>query len=447
MFKKPRLVILFILLVTISAILIDLPRIPVKINLGPVKIDTVVAGPNLDFNIFGIGVRRNFDVKLGLDLKGGTSLVLKAGMNNIASADRDKALEAAKQVIERRVNFLGVAEPVVQTAKVGSEYRIIVELPGVTDVSQAKQLVGQTAKLEFRQFKDPNTQAGTIPTLDDTQPTGVSGKDLKSASVDYQNANSSSRAGSTPVVRFSLKSESASKFGQVTKSLIGKPLAVFLDDSPISWPTVQSEIDQEGIITGVSLDEAQRLAVQLSAGALPVEKIDVISERTIGPTLGKVSIDSSLVAGAVGILSVMIFMAVYYGVLGILADAALVLYTSIVLALFKAIPVTLTLAGIAGFILSIGMAVDANILIFERMKEELRVGRNRVSAIEIGFSRAWTSIRDSNVSSLITSGILFWFGTGSVRGFALALAIGIFVSMFTAIIITRNFLRLVYRNI
>jgi len=445
MFKKPRLVLIIILLITLAAILIDLPRIPVKINMGPVKINTVISGPSLDVGF--LGIKRDFDVKLGLDLQGGTSLILKADVSKLPAGDRVKALEATKEVIERRVNFLGVAEPLVQTSKVGADYRIIVDLPGITDVEEAKKLIGQTAKLEFRQFKDLSIQGGIVPTLENTESTGVSGKDLKSASVDYQNSGSDAGQSGTPVVKFSLKSESASKFSQITKNLIGKPLAVFLDDRAISAPTVQSEIGQEGIITGVSLDEAKRLAIQLSAGALPVEKIDVISERTIGPTLGKESIDSSLIAGGVGILAVMIFMAAYYGLLGFVADASLVLYTLIVLAIFKAVPVTLTLAGIAGFILSIGMAVDANILIFERMKEELRAGRNRAASIEIGFSRAWTSIRDSNVSSLITSGILFWFGTGSVRGFALALALGIFVSMFTAIIITRNFLRLIYRNV
>jgi len=248
------------------------------------------------------------------------------------------------------------------------------------------------------------------------------------------------------VVRFTLRSDAANKFREVTKRLIGKPLAIFLDDQPISAPTVQSEIGEEGIITGVTTDEAKRLSIQLSAGALPVKKIDIISEKTIGPTLGRTSIDRSIVAGLVGILVIAAFMLIYYGLPGFLADAALLLYILYVLALFKIIPVTLTLAGIAGFILSIGMAVDANILIFERMREELRAGRSRAQAIEIGFTRAWSSIRDSNVSSLITSGILFWFGTGPVRGFALTLAVGILVSMFTAITITRNFLRLAYRN-
>ncbi|OGY25848.1 MAG: protein-export membrane protein SecD, partial [Candidatus Woykebacteria bacterium RBG_16_43_9] len=278
-----------------------------------------------------------------------------------------------------------------------------------------------------------------------TKSTGITGKDLKSAVADFQQSQSPDSTGG-PVVRFELTGPGAKKFSEVTKKLIGKPLVVFLDDVPVSAPIVQSEISNEGVITGVSSDDAKRLAIQLSAGALPVKKIDIISEKTIGPTLGQTSINRSLIAGIVGFIAIAIFMIVYYRLLGLLAVAVLLLYALYVLAIFKLIPVTLTLAGIAGFILSVGMAVDANILIFERMKEELRVGRARAEAIEIGFTRAWSSIRDSNVSSLITATILFWFGTGSVKGFAVALAIGVIISMFTAITVTRTLLRLVYRN-
>jgi preprotein translocase subunit SecD len=443
--KSPRNILIVIAVLTIVAVFVDWPTVPLKFKVGPIKVDQVLASPHINLNLFGASFKRDLNVKLGLDLKGGTSLTLLADVSDIAPGDRAKALDAAKEVISRRVNFFGVTEPVIQTSRVGNEYRIIVELPGVTNVAEAKQLLGQTAKLEFREFTDPNTPAGTIPTLENTKPTGITGKDLKSASPDFQQASATGGAGG-PVVDFALQSGSANKFSEVTKSLIGKPLVIFLDNTPISWPTVQSEISGSGVITGLTTDESKRLAIQLSAGALPVKKIDIISESTIGPTLGKTSIDRSIIAGFVGILVIATFMMVYYGLPGILADGALVLYILFVLALFKLIPVTLTLAGIAGFILSIGMAVDANILIFERMKEELRAGRNREQAIEIGFVRAWSSIRDSNVSSLITSSILFWFGTGPIRGFAISLALGIAVSMFTAITITRNFLRLAYRT-
>jgi len=445
MFKNPRIILLAIIILTLLALVVDWPRVPVKFNLGPAKVDTVLAGPKIDWKFFGFPFKRDLDVKLGLDLRGGTSLTLRADVSDIPKGDRDKALEATQEVISRRVDFFGVAEPIVQTSKVGEDYRIIVELPGVTNVDEAKQLVGQTAKLEFREMKDPETPAGVIPTLQNTESTGVAGRDLKSAAADFQQAQGADTSGG-PVVRFELTNEGAKKFSKLTKRLIGKPLVVFLDDIPISAPIVQSEIGQEGVITGVTSDEAKRLAIQLSAGALPVKKIDIISERTIGPTLGKTSINRSLVAGVVGILIVALFMLLYYRLPGLLANIALLLYAAFVLAIFKLVPVTLTLAGIAGFILSVGMAVDANILIFERMKEELRIGRNRTQAIEIGFVRAWSSIRDSNVSSLITAAILFWFGTGAIKGFAVALAIGIIVSMFTAITVTRNLLRVVYKS-
>jgi preprotein translocase subunit SecD len=442
--KSPRSILLAIIILTVLAVLADWPRVPVKFSAGPIKINTVLSGPQINVKLFGASFRRDLNVKLGLDLRGGTSLTLRADVSDISEPDRGKALEAAKEVISRRVNFFGVTEPIVQTSRVGQDYRIIVELPGVSNVEEAKRLVGQTAKLEFREFTDPNTPSGTIPTLENTKSTGISGRDLKSAEVGYKQATTGEKSG--PAVDFTLKSDSANKFRELTRRLIGKPLVIFLDDIAISAPTVQSEIGEKGQITGVSSDEAKRLAIQLSAGALPVKKIDIISEKTIGPTLGKTSIDRSIVAGVVGMIIIASFMLIYYGLPGLLADIALLLYTLYVLGLFKLIPVTLTLAGIAGFILSVGMAVDANILIFERMKEELRAGRNRAQAIEIGFTRAWTSIRDSNVSSLITCTILYWVGTGSVRGFALTLAIGILVSMFTAITVTRNFLRFVYRT-
>jgi len=444
--KKPRLVLLFVGIIVVLSIIVDWPSVPIKVDLGPVKIDRVLKGPELDTKIFGLELKRDLNVKLGLDLQGGTELTLRADMTDIAPGDRDRALEAAREVIERRVNGLGVSEALVQTAQVGGEYRIIVQLPGISNASEAKQLVGQTAKLEFRKFKaDVPLDAGNVfPTLENTESTGITGQDLSRADASF--SDSSSGQPSSPIVDFEIKSVSADKFAKVTRELIGKPMLTFLDDQPVNIATVQSEIRERGQITGLqSSDEAKRLAIQLSAGALPVKKIDIISDQSVGATLGRESVEKSLIAGVVGISIVALFMLFYYGVAGLIADIALIIYALAVLAIFKTVPVTLTLAGIAGFILSIGMAVDANILIFERMKEETREGRNKVAALEIGFSRAWNSIRDSNASSLITSTILFWLGTGQVKGFALALAIGILVSMFTAIIVTRNFMRLVYR--
>ena len=425
---------------------------PVKFDSGPIIIggqklvvDTVLAGPRLDFTVLNTRIQRDLDVKLGLDLQGGTDLTLKADMSDIPEDQKIEALDAAREVIERRVNLFGVSEAIVQTSQVGEEYRIIVQLPGVKDVDEAKRLVGATAKLEFRELADPNTPAGTFPTLENTKPSGMTGRDLKSANVDFPQSQDGQTQGQ-PVVAFEIKAESANKFEELTKRLIGQPLAIFLDDQVVSAPVVQSQIRDRGQITGVDADQAKILATQLKAGALPVKKIDIVSERTVGATLGQESVQKSLVAGIIGLAVVGLFMIFFYRVPGILAVCALIIYTMVSLAIFKSVPITLTLAGIAGFILSIGMAVDANILIFERMKEEIRLGRTRKQAIEIGFNRAWSSIRDSNVSSLITTLILFSFGTVQVRGFAVTLAIGILVSMFTAITVTRTFLRLVYKT-
>lgn len=443
--KKPRIILIFIFLIVAGALLVDWPTVPVKFTFGPIKINTVLSGPQINTTIFGIQFKRDSNLKLGLDLQGGSELTLRADESNIPADKKDQALESTRAVIERRVNLYGVSEALVQTAKVSGEYRIIVQLPGVKNVDEAKQLVGQTAKLEFRELADPKAPAGTIPTLENTKIPEVTGADLKSANVDYPQTQDASTP-SQPVVAFQLTTEGSAKFKTLTQRLIGKPLAIFLDDSLISAPTVQSVISDSGQITGLDIASAKRLATDLNAGALPVKKIDIISETTVGATLGQESVQKSLFAGIVGLFVVGVFMVFFYGLPGILAVVALIIYTLITLSLFKLIPITLTLAGIAGFILSVGMAVDANVLIFERMKEELRSGRTRKQAIEIGFSRAWNSIRDSNVSSLITTGILFYFGTGQVRGFALTLALGIAVSMFTAITVTRTFLRLIYSS-
>ncbi len=440
---RKRLSLITVVLITLTAILVDWPRVPVKFSLGPLKVDTVLEAPGIDLTNFGIPFSRDNSLKLGLDLQGGTRLVMQADMSPVKSEDRDSALESAKEVVERRVNLFGVSEPIVQSSKVGQDYRIIVELPGVKDVNQAKELVGRTAQLQFREFIEATTSASVVPTVENTKETGVTGKDLKSARVDF---GSGSQSQGQPVVAFSLTDEGSKKFADVTTRLVGQQLAVFLDDQVVTWPTVSTPITEgSGVISGsFTTEDAKKLAVQLNAGALPVS-IAVVEERTIGASLGQESINKSLLAGGIGLLIVSFFMIAYYGIPGVLASVALIFYTIYTLALFKLIPVTLTLAGIAGFILSIGMAVDANVLIFERMREEERSGKSRKSSIEIGFARAWSSIRDSNVSSLITAVILYWFGTGSVRGFAITLALGILLSMFTAITLTRNLLRRFYR--
>ena len=435
---KPRYVLWLIILLTCGAIIVDIPKIPIKFSLGPLRFDKILVHPSFP--------QRDLEPKLGLDLKGGAHLVLQADMSEIASENRANALESAKNIVENRVNLFGVSEPVVQTSKVGSDWRIIVELPGVTNVDEAVKLIGETAKLEFWEEKATSAQLSTETAspssfLDQWQKTDLSGRDLKIAKPGFSPQNGQ------PEVEIEFAPEGAKKFEEITKRNVGKPVLIMLDNQVISDPRVNEVIagGKASISGKFTTEETKNLAIQLNAGALPVP-IKVIQQENIGPTLGSTSIQKSFIAGAIGLGIVATFMIFSYGVLGILADFALLIYTLLVFAIFKTLPVTLTLAGIAGFILSIGMAVDANILIFERMKEEIRWGEEKKKALELGFSRAWSSIRDSNISSLITCGILYWFGSGIVRGFAVTLAIGILVSMFSAITITRTFLRLIYRK-
>ncbi len=490
-----------------------------------------------------------YQFKLGLDLQGGSELVFQADLTSIVPGEEKNAVEGVRDVIERRINFFGVSEPVVQTSKSGENWRVIVQLPGVKDVNEAIKLIGETPILEFkeasnepppavdpaleagqealakdvllqarkldadfaglaREFSDdsgskeaggelgwfsagmmvPEFEAGVkslglnqvanklvatqfgyhiikktgerevekdgapvtewqashilinhakAPESDPWVATGLSGKNLRRANVEYDPNTG------LPQVQLIFNDEGKDLFAAITKRNIGRQVAIFLDGYPISVPTVQSEIiGGEAIITGdFSIIEAQQLVQRLNAGALPVP-VTLINQQLVDPTLGKESLEKSLLVGIIGFILVALFMVMYYRLPGFLSVIALVIYTLITLAIFKFF-ITLTLAGIAGFVLSVGMAVDANILIFERLKEELRMGKDLAHAIEEGFIRAWSSIKDSNISSIITSIILIWFGTSAIRGFAITLTIGILVSMFSAIIVTRTLLRLV----
>ncbi|MCR4324507.1 MAG: protein translocase subunit SecD [Candidatus Curtissbacteria bacterium] len=424
--KRPRFTLLFIILITLAAIFINLPLINIK--------GREISHPQINTSIF----KRDLEPKLGLDLAGGVQLTMSADMTNVPQEDRDNALESAKDIVENRINALGVAEPVVQASKSNDKYRLIVEIAGISDIDQAISIVKKTAQLEFKTVKDvpPEATAQAIePTFESTNLTGA---DLKRASA----APSQDPKDPGYIVNLEFNEEGAKKFEEITKANMGKPVAMFLDNEIISAPVVQGVIsDGNAQVTGnFTSQEAKQLAVALNAGALPVPLV-IESQTRVGPTLGASYIEKSLVAAAIGIASVSLFMVFYYGFLGVFATVALIIYTLITFAVFKLIPVTLTLAGIAGFILSVGMAVDANILIFERIKEERRWGKAKSEALYTGFNRAWSSIRDSNVSSLITTAILFNFGTGSIRGFALTLALGILVSMFSAITVTRTLLR------
>jgi len=439
MFKNPRIALLFIIVITLVALYVDLPKIKIAhINLSHPKINT-------NF------IKRDLEPKLGLDLAGGAQLTMSADMTGIEANDQESAIESAKNVIENRINSLGVAEPVIQTAKAQDQYRLIIELPGITDVDTAVSTVKKTAHLEFKVLKNDAPPEATIAAnADYFVATGLTGKDLKRAQA-QPGQSTGTRQAPGYVVNLQFNSDGAKKLEEISTKNLQKPMAMFLDNEPISWPPpiIQSIIaDGNAQITGnFTASQAKELAIQLNAGALPVP-LKIESQTRIGPTIGQESISKSIVATIIGIASVAIFMIAYYRLLGLFAVAALVIYTLIVFLIFKLIPVTLTLAGIAGFILSIGMAVDANILIFERIKEELRWGKPKLESFFSGFERAWSSIRDSNVSSLITTAILFNFGTGPIRGFALTLAIGILVSMFSAITVTRTFLRIFWiRNV
>ncbi|MEK7065361.1 MAG: protein translocase subunit SecD, partial [Patescibacteria group bacterium] len=378
-------------------------------------------------------------------------VVLSADMKDIAENERGDALESAREVIDRRINFFGVSEPTVQTARSGGEYRIIVEMPGVTNSAEAIATIGQTARLEFREFTQiPQASAAafTIPTVETTVPVDISGSDLKKATVTF-----GSQTGE-PQVAIEFTADGATKFGDVTTRLVGKPLAIFLDDFPITWPTVQTAItDGQAVISGgFSQDQARQLAIQLNAGALPVP-VSVIEQRSVGPTLGADSVAKSIQAGVIGLVVVAGFMIAKYGRLGLLADGALVLYGLLTFALYRIIPVTLTLPGITGFLLSIGMAVDSNILIFERFNEEKRSGKPWYIAIETAFGKAWDSIRDANVTTILTCIILYNPGnwqflptSGLVRGFALTLFLGVLISLFTGIVVTRTLIRVLYKE-
>jgi len=507
-------------------------------------------------------------INLGLDLQGGIHMEYEADTSKVDSTQVGDAMQAVQDVIERRVNAFGVAEPVIYTTKSGSDHRLVVELAGVKDINQAKQLIQETPFLEFKEegqteqpeqipqdvldkanaqakqkaqdllkkalagedfsqlakdnSEDPgskdnggdlsfakkgmfvpefdkalfegNLKDGEIyPDLVETQfgwhiikkieqregdpvkspesdngasnlevhgahilimkkeqpqpkigfvSTGLSGKNLKSAAVAFQNQGLSE-----PQVSLKFDDEGTKLFAEITKKNLEKRVAIFLDGEIISAPTVQSEITTgEAVITGnFTIDEAKKLVQRLNEGALPVP-ITLVSQQSVEASLGQVSLEKSLKAGIIGLILVVIFMLLYYRFLGLIASVSLLIYTGLMVSIFKFSAfspwqITLTLPGIAGFILSIGMAVDANILIFERTKEEIKKGRGAVSAIEEGFKRAWTSIRDGNVSSIITSFILIELGTGFVKGFAVTLVIGVLASMFTAVVITRTILR------
>lgn len=550
--KKIRIQAALIVIIAVLGVLFALPK-----------------GPNW--------IRKEVKLHLGLDLAGGAHLVYQADVEKIPSEDRESAVESTRDVIERRVNALGVGEPVVQLNRAENSYRIIVELPGVTDIKEAIQRIGDTPVLEFKEETSPtpltdeeiktrtqfnesqkknadklleelksstdeqfaekaravsddtgtkdkggdldfvqkgqfvpefdkevfenlkdgeiskepvetvfgyhiirriesrckNTKTDKIVSCDELkkdgkdnsdvvqqvrarhilfikqslngkapgeqwQNTKLSGKQLKRSRVQFDTQTG------FPIVALEFNTEGAQLFEDITGRNVNKQVAIFLDGQIISAPRVNQKISGgNAVITGnFTVVDAQDLAKRLNAGALPVP-ITLISQQQVGATLGQDSLQRSFLAGVLGMALVVLFMILYYRLPGVIASLALIIYTTIIIAIFKLVPVVLTLSGIAGFIMSIGMAVDANVLIFERMKEELRAGKTLQSAIDQGFARAWLSIRDSNISTLLSAFILIWLGTSLIKGFGITLAIGVLISMFSAITITRVLLKFI----
>lgn len=368
--------------------------------------------------------------KLGLDLVGGSHLVYKIDLSGVANNDKDSVVNGLRDVIERRVNLFGVSEPQVFTAQTKDGAELLVELAGIKDITEAIKQIGETPLLDFRELQENGSSTLTVPT-------NLTGRYVTGAQLAFDNTN---RA---PQVNISFNDEGAKMFEELTGRNIGRPVAIFLDNNLIEAPTVQQKISGgQAVITGkFKLEDAKLMVERFNAGALPAP-ITLVSQQTISPGLGANSLKKVIVAGIIGTLIVMLFMVAYYRLLGFFAVLALLIYIALTLGVFKLIPITLSLAGLAGFILTIGMAVDANILIFERVKEELKKGLLKTSAIEEGFRRAWPSIRDSNTSTIITAAILYYLTSSFVRGFALTLMIGVFVSLFSAITTTRLFLRI-----
>lgn len=422
---------IIILVILAIAIWIDLPNNP-GIHLG--------------------SINRQIETRLGLDLVGGVQALLEADLPEGTTVEAEN-MRTATRIVENRVNGLGVTEALVQQA---GENRIVVELPGVEDPTAAIAVIQETGLLEFVDFGNTPLPAGSEVITDFATSENVESEDqvwntVMTGEV-LENVQVSRDPAGQYVIQFKLNSEGTQIFADYTTNHVGEFLGIVLDKRVISAPQVNEPITRgEGIISGAfTLDSANALAVQLRYGSLPIP-LKVVETRTIGPTLGQDSLDKSLLALLIGFIVVILFMALYYRMPGLLADVSIIMYALVTFSLFRYIPVTLTLPGIAGFMLSTGSALDANILIFERLKEELRAGRPLRNAVDIAWQRAWPSIRDSNIATLITCGILFWFGSAFgatiVKGFSLTLAIGVVISLFTAIVVTRTFLNLVLASV
>jgi len=401
----------------------------------------LVASTLLGIFVFKLSFR---PYSLGLDISGGTLLIYQADLNGIKPADYNNAMTGLKDVIERRINYSGVKEPRVEINKAGDNWRLIVSLAGIKDIKEAIKMIGETPYLEFKEIR---SEEETKVLLDSKQTnidpyfksTSLTGQYLERADLGFDQNTS------LPVVDLQFNPEGTKIFAELTKNNVGKPLAIYLDGTPISAPVVREEIasGRAQISGNFTLPEAKQLVTRLNQGALPVP-ITLISQQTVGSILGEESLMKIFKAGVIGLIAVILFMIIFYRIPGLIASLTLIIYAIISLSIFKAIPITLTLAGITGFILSIGMTVDANILIFEYAKEEKKLGKAKGPALEDGFLKSWPAIRDSNISTIISAIILYYFTSSMIRGFALTLAIGVGVGLLTALYITRIFLKAIY---
>jgi protein-export membrane protein SecD len=432
-----------------------------KIRIIALLILIISAG--IGYGVYQTEITGKKPFKLGLDLSGGASLIYRADLKNVATSDVNESLSSLRSVLEDRVNTFGIAEPVVATetalTSTGRESRVNIQLPGVKDLDAAIKMIGETPVLEFR-TENPSynpdatknlvitpgmMKNGTIDlssvmvNLDPYVTTQLTGRYLSRANLQFDPQTQQ------PVIALQFNTEGSKLFEEITKANIGKTVAIYLDGKPLSTPRVNETISGgQAVITGdFTPDEAKGLVTRLNSGALPVP-IELVSTEAVGPTLGSAATRAGVMAGLIALLLISILLVIWYRLPGIIAVLSLGIYTIIMLAVFKYIPITLTSAGIAGMIISLGMAVDANILIFERMREELQNGKHIPEAIKTGFDRAWTSIRDGNISSLISAAVLYFAGTFIMKGFAVTFGIGVFVSMITAITISRTLLRNVH---
>lgn len=446
MFKNDSSRLIFITVIATIALLIALPRIELKYYGRYFNIDTFIGGYilNIPFTNFSFNLS---EYKKGLDIEGGVKVVINLDMSQINEAEKDAAAESVKEIINRRINFLGVAETGSYISKSNNQYRLVVEIPGQKNLESAIESIGSTAQLSFKVLKkdvswpitDPDAKISDIFT-----DSPVTGKDLIGADVVFDQQTNQ------PVIQLRFSSEGRQKFSEVVKQNIEKPIGIFLDDVLLQAPVVSKDLAQgltnDPTITGFDLETAKNVSTLLKAGALPVP-IEIVEQSLIGATLGEEIVNKSLIAGFVGLLIVSLFLIIAYRNIGFIGVISLIIYISIALSIFKMLNVVLTLPGIAGFVFSIGVACDALILIFERIKEEIRLGKSSQLAIHNGYTRAWSSIKDSNLTTLLVSLILIQFGSGFVKGFGVTLSIGILVSLFTSVYVTHLMTRVFIKEV